>query len=127
MQERAETNCVGFVFQAHNLTREERYVEPPTWKTIQKLFTRVKDASEADILAIVSFVEPRPVVIHMATINTDKKTVTHRRGVNEPVEVEGLEETITHFLYNDLDTRVEVFFKAKPPKRRFWRSGIFNK
>lgn len=123
MRERAESNCVGFVFNVHNLIGEERYVEPPTWKTAQRLFTRVEDAASADILAIVSFVEPRPVVIHMAIINSDKKTVTHRRGINEPVEVEGLEETIRHFVYNDLDTRVAVFFAPKPPKR----SGVFKR
>jgi hypothetical protein len=112
MQEGIENNCVGFVYNIHNLIAEEKFIEPPTWKEIQKLFTQVEDISSADILAIVDFSRPKPTVVHLGIISSDKKSVIHRKGINLPVEVDDLDQTIKELVTQDLDIARKACFLA---------------
>jgi hypothetical protein len=119
--ERPRNNCVSYVCRQVGLIQEERYISPPTLKSLLRRFDRTSDLESASVMAIIYYGRNKPVVEHIALLNGDKQTVIHRDGVNGRVRPNDALDEITEHTFWPLYK--VVYLKPKPvrkPLRFFW-------
>jgi len=76
-------NCIGFVFHALGITREETFISPKAGMIgVRQHFDEVELGDGADAV-MVTYVDPREglTIDHMAVVDPgDRSAILHRRG-----------------------------------------------
>lgn len=110
-------NCVGYVYFWLGIIPEERYVEPPSYEDLLKVFEEV-DIKDANSLAVIKYEGNRdPYVDHMALVMDGGKTIGHRKGVCREADSGDLKSELERYIYNDEFTQTEIVY-LKPIKEK---------
>lgn len=115
MKENQPLNCVGFVYTRLGYIHEERGLQPPTLRQLLKKFDRVDNIASASVLAVIAYSNREPYVAHIALINEDKKTITHRK-IDSNIVTEQIDHALDEFTNSDLDFRRVIYLNPKPFK-----------
>jgi hypothetical protein len=107
-----QVNCVGYAYHELGLTSQENILNLLTLQKLLKRFVKVDSIEDADVVAVIAPWSCGPVVSHIAVINSDKRTVRHRKGIDQPVSQGEIDSEIKSYVAHD---EVEVvFLKLKP-------------
>lgn len=110
MRELPRFNCVSFVYFHQGIIEREEHIEGLRYRDLLKHFTRVPEIVFADVVAVIVPTGEGPGVAHLALVNRDRQTITHRMGINKPVTEGPIEEDLETYTRRD---EAEVVFLAR--------------
>jgi hypothetical protein len=85
-------NCISFIYHRFGIKHLEEYRSPPTVSEVYRYFDEVETLDEADVIAAGFASNDSEIIFHMAAINEDRKSVTHREGYGKSVTPQSLDE-----------------------------------
>jgi hypothetical protein len=112
-------NCFSFTYKELGLISKEEIIPMVSLGRIIENFDLVQTPEEADALAVLVPFGRSLMANHMAVINSDKRTLRHRRGTNVlPSEGEIYEEVKPYMN----EEAILIFLKFKPGTEvSFWK------
>ena len=120
--EKKKSNCIGYAYHELGITSTEEPKYLPDLNDVLRSFDRVETINDADVMAVgfLSSIGNDLIVIHMAVVGDDKRSVNHRKWEGEPVTCDGVENIMAEYKSTFGSENVSfIFLKRKKLQTQF--------
>lgn len=111
----AEVNCFSHVYYESGIDREEKFRFPQPLQIVLNDFDIVPE-SQATVIAVVPAL-PDQNVIHLALLDQDMETITHRPDVDLGVTTDAFPDGLADYLAKSSESRIVYLARTSTSKK----------